>query len=61
MGKAKKKAAPKESQSERFKRAAIEAGVDETGKTFERAFDRVIKKKTFSRPKRAKGRPRART
>ncbi|MDB6105304.1 MAG: hypothetical protein JWO52_5303 [Gammaproteobacteria bacterium] len=43
MAKAKKKAAPKESQSERFIRAAIEAGVDETGKKFERVFKKIAK------------------
>jgi hypothetical protein len=46
MAKAKKKAAPKESQSERFIRAAIEAGVDGSGKKFERAFRKVVSKRS---------------
>ena len=46
MAKAKKKAAPKESQSERFIRAAIDAGVDEAGKSFERAFKKVVSVKS---------------
>jgi hypothetical protein len=45
MAKAKKKTAPKEEQSERFIRAAIEAGVDTTGRQFERAFKKVVGQK----------------
>jgi hypothetical protein len=43
----KKKARPKltdKEQSERFKLAARNLGADESGKTFERAFERIISK-----------------
>lgn len=49
MAKAKKKAAPKESQSERFIRAATEAGVDDAGKDFERAFKKILPPKKKGR------------
>ena len=44
MAKAKKKSKPKSQaeQSERFKRAAIEAGVDMTARDFERAMDKIL-------------------
>ena len=48
----KKKAKPKltdKEQSERFKEAARELGVDETGSSFERAFN-VIVGRTPARP-----------
>jgi hypothetical protein len=45
MAKAKKKAKPKSQaeQSERFKRAAGEAGVDMSGRDFERAMDKICR------------------
>jgi hypothetical protein len=46
MAKAKKKSKPKPKtqaeQSERFKRAAVEAGVDMSGRAFERALDKIL-------------------
>ena len=44
MAKAKKKTKPKSQaeQSERFIRAAIEAGVDKSGRDFERALDKLL-------------------
>jgi hypothetical protein len=44
MAQAKKKAKPKSQaeQSERFRRAAIEAGVDKSGREFERALDKIL-------------------
>ncbi len=42
MAKAKKKTKPKSEQSERFKAAAIEAGVDKSGRDFERALDKIL-------------------
>jgi hypothetical protein len=44
MAKAKKKSKPKSQaeQSERFIRAAVEAGGDSSGKEFERAFKKVV-------------------
>jgi len=43
MAKAKrKKTKPKSEQSERFKAAAIEAGVDTSGRDFERALDKIL-------------------
>jgi len=56
MAKAKKKSAPKESQSERFIRAATEAGVDETGKDFERAFNKIIPKPSTQQRRSSKSR-----
>ena len=44
MAKAKKKAKSKSQaeQSERFRRAAVEAGVDTSGRDFERALDKIL-------------------
>ena len=43
MAKAKKKKTkPKSEQSERFIRAATEAGVDKSGRDFERALDKLL-------------------
>ncbi|WP_156928567.1 hypothetical protein [Bradyrhizobium sp. th.b2] len=44
----KKKAKPKltdKEQSERFKQAARELGVDETGEEFEKAFKKIVRPK----------------
>jgi hypothetical protein len=51
MAKAKKTAKPKTQaeQSERFLRAAEEAGADKSGKEFERALKKIIPKKTSQR------------
>jgi hypothetical protein len=49
----KKKAKPKltdKEQSERFKEAARELGVDETGNTFEEAFDRIARSLGAKKP-----------
>jgi hypothetical protein len=45
MGKAAKKKAPDKSQKERFIKTARELGVDETGKTFERALKKIVPRK----------------
>jgi hypothetical protein len=45
MAKAKKKAETQAEQSARFVRAAVEAGVDESGATFDRALRRIVPKK----------------
>lgn len=45
MAKAKKKKESQAEQSERFRRAAEEAGADKSGKLFERAFKKVIRPK----------------
>jgi hypothetical protein len=48
----KKKAKPKltdKKQSERFKETARELGVDESGKLFDRAFDKIVPAKNVER------------
>lgn len=53
MAKAKKKTAKPKSQaeqSERFKAAAIEAGVDTSGREFERALDKMLSPKKETKP-----------
>ena len=45
MAKAKKAGKTEQTQKERFIRAAIEAGVDKSGKDFERAFKKVVPRK----------------
>jgi hypothetical protein len=48
-GPKKKKEVPKltdKEQSERFKKAARELDVDESGKTFERAFQKIMRPKS---------------
>ena len=42
-------------QSERFLEAAREAGVDEAGEAFERAFERVVRQGRPTPPSNAKG------
>ena len=54
MAKAKKKASQEE-QSARFVQKAREAGVDESGKKFERAFGRIVLPK--KRKARVSGKP----
>jgi hypothetical protein len=56
MAKAKKTAKPKSQveQSERFLRAAKQAGADETGKQFEHALKRIIPLKKRARQKDTK-------
>lgn len=45
MAKAKKKAETQAEQSARFVRAAVEAGVDESGRDFTRALRKLVPKK----------------
>lgn len=52
MAKAKKKKVPQAEQSERFTRAAEQAGADKSGKAFERAFKVVVRPRKKSATKK---------
>jgi hypothetical protein len=51
--KSKSKLTDKE-QSERFKQTARELGVDETGKSFERVFEKIVPRSTRSTASKAR-------
>lgn len=50
MGKRPKSRPDNPAQSQRFIDAAKEAGVDETGDTFDKAFKKIIPEKRASKP-----------